>query len=121
MFDGAWENGIYNTTTGAKATANNRIRSVNKIIVQPATTYILSLVNGTPVARWCFYDENQEFISSSSRSEATTPDNAHYATVYLAQDYTVETAPLCQIEAGNQATTYEPYYNGGTATCEDLL
>lgn len=27
----------------------------------------------------------------------------------------------CQIEKGSTATTYEPYYNGGSATCEDLL
>jgi hypothetical protein len=26
-----------------------------------------------------------------------------------------------QIEEWNTATTYEPYFNGGTATCEDLL
>lgn len=26
-----------------------------------------------------------------------------------------------QLEVGNQATTYEPYYDGWTATCEDLL
>lgn len=117
VFDGAWETGIYNPSSGAKTNANNRIRSVNKIIVQPATTYTLSLANGTPQARWCFYDENQEFISSASKATVTTPDNAHYATVYLAQDYTVETAPLCQIERGSTATPYMPYgqiYTDGT-------
>jgi hypothetical protein len=117
LFDGAWEAGIYAPSSGVKANANNRIRSVNKIIVQPATTYTLSLVGATPQARWCFYDENQEFISFASTATATTPDNAHYATIYLAQNYTVATAPLCQIEQGSTASTYMSYgqiYTDGT-------
>lgn len=125
LFDGQWQGGIYSPTTGVYSPTANRICNTNIIQVKPSTTYTVScpnyaLENGM---RWAFYDKNKNFISASTNGATTinTPSNAKYINFYIANNLTVDTAPDLQIEQGSTATTYEPYYNGGSATAEMLL
>ena len=125
MFDTQWQSGIYNTTSGAYTPTANRICNVNMIQVKPSTNYTVScpsyeLQNGM---RWLFYDKNKNFISAltNGATTITTPSNAKYINFYIANNLTVGTAPDLQLEQGSTATTYETYYNGGTATAEMLL
>ena len=126
LFDGQWQVGIYNTSTGIyNSSATNRICNVDMILIKPLTDYTVScpsyvLANGM---KWLFYDKNKNFISAitTGATTITTPSNAKYINFYIANDLTVATAPDLQLELGSTATTYEPYYNGGTATAQDLL
>ena len=126
LFDGQWQQGVYSTSTGEYTPdISNRICNVNMIQIKPSTTYTVScpdyaLASGM---RWLFYDENKNFISAtvSGATTITTPSNAKYINFYIANNLTTETAPDLQLEQGSTATTYEEYFNGGTATAEMLL
>lgn len=125
LFDGQWQAGIYSPSSGEYSPTNNRVCNTNMIQVEPSTTYTVScpsyaLENGM---RWVFYDANKNFISAitNGATTITTPSNAKYINFYIANNLTVDTALDLQLELGSTATTYEPYFNGGTATCEDLL
>lgn len=125
LFDTQWQVGIYNTTSGEFTPMANRICNTNMIPIKPSTSYTVScpdyaLSNGM---RWVFYDANKNFISAITNGATTvsTPSNAKYINFYIANNLTVETAPNLQLEQGSTATTYEPYFNGGTATAQMLL
>ena len=124
LFDGQWQQGVYNTINGGYVpNVNNRVCNVNIIQVKPSTNYTVScpdyaLASGM---RWLFYDANKNFIASTTGvTTITTPSNAKYINFYIANDLTVATAPDLQVEQGS-ATTYEPYFNGGNAVAETLL
>ena len=124
LFNRQWQIGVYNTTSGAYSATANRICNVDMIQIEPSTKYTVScpsyaLANNM---RWLFYDANKNFISASTTGATTitTPANAKYINFYIANNLTVETAPDLQLEQGSTATTYEPYFNGGTATAQDL-
>ena len=125
LFDTQWQVGIYNTTTGEFTPTANRICNTNMILIKPSTSYTVScpdceLASGM---RWVFYDKNKNFISAitNGATTVTTPSSAKYINFYIANSLTVDTAPDLQLEQGSTATTYETYYNGGTATAEMLL
>ena len=100
------------------------------IPVKPNTTYTVS---GTRIATGnatiyaaSYFDANKQFVSRNATTEPvftnntydikyTTPANAVYMSVnHKANDVNM------QIEKGSTATTYEAYYNGGSATAQDL-
>lgn len=125
LFDGQWQVGIYNTSSGAYTSTTNRVCNINMIQVEPSTNYTVScptyaLENGM---RWVFYDANKNFVSAitNGATTITTPSNAKYINFYIANNLMVDTAPDLQLEQGSTATTYEAYFNGGTATAEMLL
>lgn len=126
LFDTQWQTGIYSTASGDyTATANNRICNVNMIPVNSSTSYTVSCPSYSILTnmRWLFYDKNKNFISAitNGATTITTPSSAKYITFYIANNLTVDTAPDLQIEQGSTATTYEEYFNGGSATAEMLL
>ena len=126
FFDAQWQQGIYNTSTGTHTpNVNNRICNVNMIQVKPSTNYTVScpdyaLASGM---RWLFYDGNKNFISANTTGATTitTPTNAKYINFYIANNLTVDTAPDLQIEQSTTATSYEPYFDGGSAAAENLF
>lgn len=79
IWDEEWENGTYNMMTGIFIYNASYFANKNPVHVKPNTVYYLgSSVNAT----WemCFYDENMNFLSTSSVTNATfrTPNNCHF-------------------------------------------
>jgi len=79
-------------------------------------------------------DTGSGYSDTLANKKITIGDNsvsftATYKTLYVfwyprTSDFTEQFSYIIsdiQLELGSTATTYEPYYNGGTATCEDLL
>ena len=100
-----------------------------KIPCLPNTTYTLSgtrtAVTVTAYYKFTFWDKNGNFISyvnndpvglESYVRTATTPNNCYYIAF---NSYDTDTNVM--LEQGSTATTYEPYFDGGTATAEMLL
>lgn len=125
LFDGQWQVGIYNISSGVYTATANRICNVNMIQVKPSTNYTVSCPSYALAAgmRWLFYDKNKNFISTITNgvTTVTTPATARYINFCIANNLTVETAPNLQLEESSTATTYEAYFNGGQATAEMLL
>ena len=57
----------------------------------------------------CWYDNNKTFISATYSATATSPSNAKYLKVNGTID-SIDNNSNVQIEEGNAATAYEPYY-----------
>lgn len=74
-----------------------------------------------------FYDANKNYISntatSNSQIKSTNPETVIVPSnaVYFRTSVRKSGASRAQIEYGDTATTFEPYYNGGTAIAEMLL
>ena len=87
------------------------------IKVNPNTNYTISNIPApVPAVYLCWFDVNKKFISNSGSHDnvtITSPNNALYLGFCVNQNS--ELGARIQIEAGNQATTYEPY-NGNTYT-----
>ncbi len=91
------------------------------IPVLPNTGYVFTVdTTSGASAKHCFYSQAQteSFISSinSGSQTFTTPPNARYMRISVRKE-----SEQAQLELGSTATTYEPYYNGGSATAENLL
>ena len=69
-------------------------------------------------AKHCYYDANKNFISyvNSGPALLSTPSNCKYVRVSYR-----DTSSDVQFEQGSSATTYVPYFDGGTAVAEILL
>lgn len=100
-----------------------------KVPCKPSTEYTVSWSNNgdDDVANiyWGFWDANDDWIKrvKSTGATVTTPENAAYLTAYyyIATGTTINANTTMQIEEGETATTYEPYFSGGSATAEMLL
>ena len=91
------------------------------IPVSPNTGYVFTVdTTSGASAKHCFYAQAQteSFISyiDSGSQTFTTPPNARYMRISVRKE-----SAQAQLELGTTATTYAPYYNGGTATAEMLL
>ena len=88
QWDEEWEQGYYNSN-GVKVTnAGVSICSKNKFRIMPNTTYYNK--SGGNYFNAFFYDENENFILSSSiniNSTFVTPANACYMAFHLGGDY----------------------------------
>lgn len=114
LFDGELELGFYNGSTGNKEANNSLYRSVNRISVQPNTTYTFSINGTTQKYVVLFYDMKGQYISqntSLTTGTFTTLNNAYYITFRcFSADFTSDFANLkVQLEKGSTATTYEAY------------
>ena len=107
IWDEEWENGTFNTTTGANIVANSQVRAKNLIPVMPDTQYFFGRVGYTTndFAWTLFYDSNKEIITGvtkesvggrakdgnsiqfASGATMTTPSNARYIRFYLTVTY----------------------------------
>lgn len=106
------------------------ISVLDYIPVQPNTTYTYSSTTNSTRAynkRIVCFDANKNYITSIADTTGnpsgpfsitgTTPANTRYVRVACSNDQ----MDAAQLELGSTATDYVPYFDGGTATCEDLL
>lgn len=91
QWDEEWEQGYYNTTTGAKTESSSNIRCKNRIPVIPNTTYYF---RWTPVSNevvnYQSYDADGSFIKNDYLTVPhtfTTPSDCHYITFYFSSAY----------------------------------
>jgi hypothetical protein len=116
IYDGLYELGAYNTTTGQKETNNLCYRNVMPIEVKSNTNYVFSL-NGTKITeigRIFYLDANGSMLSTETFTGTfTTPTNCYYINWHstsLKTDYPSGLSNA-QIEVGSEATPYTPYKN----------
>jgi hypothetical protein len=82
-----WEVGTYNTNTGAKSSNTSRIRSTNKIKIQPGSLLYFSQIGSGVGISFCFYDESGSFIQGFNRNSTIygfsyqTLSNYYYVTI----------------------------------------
>lgn len=110
LFDGEWEVGSINTTTGEKQANSSSIRTVNYIPVKPNTTYYFSFTAGVNYFPYS-YDEDFTFIAYKGMKKGsfslTMGENECYLIIV---QYSNLTPPLnAQIEIGAAATEYEEF------------
>ena len=114
QWDEVWEVGSYNTSTGQKVTATDRIRSANAIPVFPNSTYYIgSSVNAT----WTllFYDADHSFIKATQYTNQTfpTPQNCRYVRFFGSTTFygTTYKHDICiNISDPARNGEYEPYW-----------
>lgn len=132
LIDGENEFGNLDAKGQPVGNMHNYIRTKNFSVIEPNTLYTIK-VNNKDIATQSYvllYDENKNLLVRQSAPQMmsngyvfTSPANAKYIKVFIY--HTVTWKNLfdwqLQLEEGNTATEYEPYFNGGTATAEMLL
>ena len=132
-----WEQGAISSVPNSNYDANKvslttRIRTENEIYLDPNKTYTLSINNDD--LEFCFQAfDNRDLlyqitdVSNVWGSTAKTFTGANAIAIalrYKTQDDILPSVGAnanVQLEFGSTATTYKPYYNGGTATAQNLL
>ena len=108
QWDEEWEVGGYDTSTGAKNTATDRIRSKNYIKVMSGDSYYIKMTSG----RLFLYDGNYNFISTTPIGNAVyaIPDGIKYMTFQSSTGYgTTYNHDICINLHGSRDGEYEPY------------
>jgi len=111
LFDGEFETGTYEISTGLPIANANYIRNKNKYIrVEPSTSYRFSERNQElkNITAW-IYDINKNFISVAypwTQNALQIPTNGYYVN-FAVNDTNINLE--LQLEKGNVATAYEPY------------
>ena len=106
----AWENGAYNTTTGAKSTGSG-YRTADFVAVQPNTTYIVSRASSGVAMNILEYNSSKAFTyykgdAIGSGSSFTTQSDTRYITMYRGSSGGIDNMML---EKGSTISTYDPY------------
>ena len=119
QWDEEWELGYYNLSTGAKETANDRIRSKNKISVVPNTSYCVLKPVYKPISRIIYYDANGDFLRSvdviitgNDYTIITIPTDVYFINFNAGSTYgTTYKNDICIHLANNGSRNgeYEPY------------
>ena len=119
QWDGEWEVGAYDITTGEKQVKTTQIRSKNTIPCLPNTAYYIMIPSATTVSAYAFtlfYDANGNYISNfshrSNGSQFTTPANTCGMTFFVASAYgTTYKHDICISLAHNNSRNgeYAPY------------
>ena len=129
LFGGTYETlaNTYIDASGTYRTADT-VDTYRYFKVRPSTTCTISgktTRNGG--MRIAEYTSNKTFVVRSAYLPAPGIDlnpkitiTTTATTEYLAMSIDKEVTDI-QLELGSTATDYEPYFDGGTATCEDLL
>lgn len=115
QWDEEWELGSLNMDTGAKANANNLIRSKNFIPIKSNTNYFFKYfapeLSNTNFYI-CFYDNNKQFLSSvSAHDTVTTPLNAYFMLFRCHSNYGTTYNHDISINYPSTYTEYEPYHS----------
>ncbi|PWL55297.1 MAG: hypothetical protein DBY38_02220 [Clostridium cadaveris] len=115
LFDGNWEYGSINDSTGSLTNASNEIRSVNFIKVYPGQKLCFTCESSKNIAIR-LYDINRKYIGATeilipsgtvvSGNAREIPENAYYMKVKLIE---TNLDLKLQIEEGTQVTPYESY------------
>ena len=119
LFDGVWESGVINTSTGENQASSASIRTKNHIPVVGGRTYSLSWKEPTSLYMLLFtYKRDGSFsryIGARTTNPSLIPLNDDEAFIrFYTYNNTVEPTEM-QIELGSTATDYEPY-QGNTYT-----
>lgn len=113
LFDGEWESGAINTSTGEKQANSSSIRTVNYIPVQPNATCYFSVDADCSYFPYS-YDKNKNFVAYKGMKKGpfslTMDENECY--IILVQYGNVEQPINTQVEFGSNATSYEPFKGG---------
>ena len=119
------------TSTGGTSTSTTFCGTLWKIKVKEGEKYTVSYgnfldgVSGVFVNTWKTDGtwNLRQAISIGSSYTYTIPSGIGEVnfTLYKTGGITIESNSWMQVEKGETATNYEPYYNGGTATAEMLL
>lgn len=115
-FDGKFEIGGYAWATGAKISSTDRIRNVNKIYVNPNTTYYVNRSLNV-----LMYDKNDNLITGSEystvdRSVFTTTANTDYVNIVMQG----ETDIKINIYFSTINGKFEPYINKTELSLADI-
>ena len=131
LFDGNFEIGNINATTGANYSGTTTVRTTGYFPVSENITFTISFTNSNFANKSglivCFYDENKNFISSKSDNLIKTPSNTKYIRIRTRKtDSTKITKEeleslKCQIEYGSIVTNYEPYQSNILTVNEEVI
>lgn len=120
LFDGEYETGGYDISTGEKVINTSQYRNINFIEVKPNTTYVFS-INGTTIIetpRYFYYDKNKNKITSEvTNGIFTTPNNCYFLNWHssgLKTNYPDGLIKPMIIEDSTAPSKYIPYYNETT-------
>ena len=110
LWDEQWEKGRIDITDGSLVVDNDRIRSVNYIIVSPKTTYYAK----TPYTiSLFFYDNDYKYITYQNVGGGTTftpPTNTRFMKFFVSTSYgTTYNNDICINVSSSQNGTYKPY------------
>ncbi len=110
LFDGQWELGAINSSTGEKTTNSTSVRTVNYIPVKPHLTYHFSFTDGASYFPYS-YDANYNFVAYKGMKKGSFYLNMSDNELYLIiVQYGSITPPAnAQIEIGSVGTDYEEY------------
>ena len=120
LFDGELELGGYNGTNGEPYSANDRIRSINKIYLKPSV-YYLSSNNATTVAFSIFNTDGtfrQEHANISGNKLKLVLEQE--ACVHITVINPDLLKAKIQLEEGSTETPYEPHKSNILSTPQDL-
>lgn len=115
LFDGVWELGIYNGTTGAKVNNSSQMRCANFIPVKELTNYKFSIDNTNVTAMYVYeYKEDYTYNLTVNKviyldSYLTTNENTKYIT-FRPNNNIIDLQAKVQLQEGTQATNFENYY-----------
>ena len=118
-WDEKWENGIYNTSNGAKSDNSATIRSKNMTKVLPNTQYycyVKPLVNEPYAGFMLFYDADENYIGNApfggtAYKLITTPTNAMYMNFYVRQEYGATYSNNINIYLAHSGYKQDVYYS----------
>ena len=120
IWDEEWENGEYDTTTGAK-TGSTYVRTKHYIPVETSTSYYFYKGNNFSNIRVFEYDANQAYIQNTYKNNTswfilTTASNTKYVTFYTWTDTSYANNICINISDPAYNGRYEPYGDGGVIT-----
>lgn len=111
LFDGVFEQGTINSSTGANASDTSRIRSKNYITVDENTSYTISSPDYSGDWLWYEYKSDKSYNLSSSKSGETITTQSGTRYVRVRPDSTgLATTIRAQVEAGGVASSYADYF-----------
>ena len=111
LFDGAFEEGIINGTTGQNAANSSYIRGTNYIPVDESTSYTISSPDYSGNWLWYEYKSDKSYNLSTNKSGTTitTDPNTRYIRI-RPNSSGLSTSLRAQVEAGGVATSYAAYF-----------
>ena len=121
LFNGVYEKGLINGTTGADMPNDDFIRSKDFIPVSENSVYTLSVENYTGNFFWYEYKSDYSYNLTNNKVNDTGVFNTNAGTAFVRfrlGNFTDMTAKT-QVEAGSMATAYEPYVGGVPAPNPD--
>ena len=117
VFDGVWEDGGLNTSTGEDKVMSGWIRSKNYLAVRPSSEYVMIYEDPNPSSpgwHMCMfeYDENKTFINYTwymAGALHTFGNTTHYVRFFMDSGYTAASSRDVSVNYPSTVTEYIPY------------